>query len=101
MKRLPLLLCLLTFGCSTTTSSPEFAREIVSRHLGGDFGTVGPFTKQRKRELEVLAAADQKTALGLLEEGALGFLIYEPNQPKARRVSLVLKDRVVGDYRVP
>ncbi len=101
MHRLVLLLSLLVFGCGSVTGGSELEREVVSRHLGGDFGTVGPFSRQRKQELDVLAPADRQQALAQLEHGAVGFLIYGPGSEKPQRIVVVLKDQVVGDYRVP
>lgn len=100
MKRFVFLFALSLAGC-TTPAAPELSREVVLRHLGGDFGTVGPFTKQRKKELDVLAPADKQAATALLEQGAFGFLIYAQGGARPQRVILVAKDKVVGDYAVP
>src|SRR4051794_11738267 len=92
---------LLLAGCGSTGGRPEKTREVVLQYLGGDFGTVGPFGRERKKELDVLAPADRTAALALLDQGALGYTIYQSNAPTAQRMILVAKDKVVGDYRIP
>lgn len=97
MKRSLFLLLALAGGCATSPTVTETTREVVLKYIGGDFGTAGPFSKHGKKELNVLSPKDRDEAAALLDRGAEGFLIFQPKM--ATRVVLVMKGRVVGDFR--
>jgi len=109
----PLVLTvLLLCGCANESAGPEAAREVVSNHVGEGFGTVGPFTRKDKKELEALSPQDRSAAVALLDRGAVGFLICskENGAPspaagealadliKVDRIILVKNNRIVGDF---
>lgn len=99
--RIALVFSLALFGCAAPPAGTEILREVVLHHVGGDFGTVGPFYKDRKKELDVLVPQDRARAAALLDQGAAGFLIYQPGNAGAARIVLVEKDHVVGDFSAP
>src|SRR5258707_12129181 len=99
MKAATILLILLLCGCAATPADSEASREIVLQYLRADVGTEGPFSNQKKKELEVLSPEDKHRAIELLGGGAVGFLIFEPGIASATRVEFVSKSRVVGDFR--
>jgi hypothetical protein len=81
MRRALLLLsCLLTFaGCASSPEAPEAARQVVLKHVGEGVGTVGPFNRKDKKELASLSPADRAAANALLDRGALGFIVFGPD----------------------
>ena len=97
MKRILLGLLLCSAGCATGPRDVEGAREVVLQYLGGNFGTAGPFSRDGKKELDVLAPADRTQAAALLDQGAVAFLAYQAGA--TTRVVLVAKGRIVGDFR--
>jgi hypothetical protein len=104
MKSIPtLLVCSIVFslaaGCATSTGTSEERREVVLKYVGHDVGTSGPFSKKGIRELDVLDDNERKQATALLQGGAQGFLIMEPNPALPNRIILISGDRVVGDFR--
>ena len=94
----PVLLVLLGSGCATGPEGSEATREIVLQYIGHDVGTVGPFSKQAKHELAALSKNDRNQALALMDHGAAGFLIIEPNPAVPNRMILISKGRIVGDF---
>ena len=86
-------------GCAMSPTASESTREIVLEYIGGNVGTAGPFSKQGKKELDVLSAKDKSEASALIDRGAVGYLIYEPAAKGTTRIILVLKGKVVADYR--
>ena len=97
------LFAVLVAGCGTTPMGSEAAREIVLQYLGGDVGTVGPITRNAKNELGGLSEADRRKAEGLIDQGAVLFLVYDRNSPAsqsggASRLILVRSGSVVGDF---
>lgn len=94
----PLCLLLIGGGCGTSPGGVEATREIVLQYVGRDVGTVGPFSKQAKRELGALSKPDREKALALMDGGAAGFLIIERDPALANRMVLVAKGKVVGDF---
>ena len=99
MKAGSIFLCFLLCGCAATPADSEATREIVLQYLRTDVGTEGPFSNQKKKELEVLSPEDRQRAIELLSHGALGFLIFEPGNASATRIVFVSKGRIVGDFR--
>ena len=108
-----LLLSLLVLcGCANPANSPEVARQVVLQHVGGTVGTVGPFTRKDKKELESLSPQDRSTSITLLDRGALGFLICSPDDGttprnangvladliKVDRIIFVQNGQIVGDF---
>ena len=103
-----LLLC----SCTSTPGGPEAAREVVLKRIGDGVGTVGPFTRKDKKELESLSPQDRTTAAALLDHGALGFLICSPDNGtaapastgaladmvKVDRIIFVQNAQIVGDF---
>ena len=99
-------------GCANPANRPEIARQVVLQHVGGTVGTIGPFNRKDKKELESLSPQDRTTAIALLDRGALGFLICSPDDGTAQRnASGVLADlikvariifvqdgKIVGDF---
>ena len=108
MKNYALVVLVLAAGCATPPTTAETEREIVLQHVAADVGTAGPFSKQSKRELDILSDKDRIEASGLLDRGAVFFLVFAkadaslsgPNVPKTR-VVVVQHGRVVGDFRAP
>lgn len=92
-----LLLC----SCASAPGDPEAARGVVLKHIANGVGTVGPFTRKDKKELESLSPQDRTTAAALLDRGALGFLICSPDNGTAARASngaladMVKVDRII------
>ncbi len=114
MRSLPILLvCLLPLcGCASAPDAPEAAREVVLKHVGDGVGTVGPFNRKDKRELASLSATDRAAANALLDRGALGFIVFGPDDgtktPAAgaaladmvsvARILFVQRGEIVGDF---
>jgi hypothetical protein len=100
-------------GCNSGPANGEADREVVLKYVGGNFGTLGPFSKKTKKELQALSSKDQAAAGELLDRGAVGFVIFGPDDgSKAHtksgtdadlvnvdRIILVQKGQVVGDFR--
>jgi hypothetical protein len=85
-------------GCANPPGGPEIARQVVLQHVGGAVGTIGPFNRKDKKELESLSPQDRSTALALLDRGALGFLICSPETGAApRNANGVLADLIKVD----
>lgn len=111
MRSYCLAVLILVAGCATAPTTSETEREIVLKYVAIDVGTVGPFTKKGKQELNILSEKDRAAAAALLEQGAIGFVVYpkaassSPTNPADRRpgarVILLQHDRVVGDFPVP
>ena len=99
-------------GCANPANRPEVARQVVLQHVGGTVGTIGPFNRKDKRELESLSPQDRNTAIALLDGGALGFLICSPDDGttprnangvladliKVDRIIFVQDGQIVGDF---
>lgn len=99
-------------GCATEPGGPEAARAVVLKRIGDGVGTVGPFNRKDKKELESLSPQDQKAAAALLDQGAVGFLICLPDDGttprvtngsladlvKVARIMFVLRGEIVGDF---
>jgi len=115
MRSLPTIVLLLISlcGCANQPEGPEVAREVVLKHIGDKVGTVGPFNRKDKKELQSLSPQDRSAAIGLLDQGALGFLICSPegNDPaptatggaladliKVDRIIFVRGGQIVGDF---
>jgi hypothetical protein len=97
--RLASLLLVLLGGCVTSRVDSETTREVVLNHVGGSYGTAGPFSNQAKKEFVVLSPKDQQEASALIDRGAVAFLVFEAGNSTAVRIVLVHKGRVVGDFR--
>lgn len=95
------LLVLLAGGCAAAPTTSEERREVVLEYVGHEVGTVGPFSKKGQRELDGLSEKDRKEVVGLIERGAVGFLIIEPDASRPNRVIVVSGKRIVGDFPVP
>ena len=102
MTRFLTIVLILLAGCTTSPGNSEANREVVLKYLDADVGTAGPFSKQGKRELDVLSEKDRATALGLLERGAVGFVVFAPAHSaeagSVARIVLVLSGKVIGDF---
>jgi hypothetical protein len=99
-------------GCANPANAPEAARQVVLQHVGGTVGTVGPFTRKDRKELESLSPQDRNAANALLDRGALGFLICSPENAstphadsgaladliKVDRIIFVHNGQIVGDF---
>ena len=97
-RALAALLLLFCASCATQPGGVETTREIVLKYVAHDVGTVGPFAKHATREPALLAAEHKAQVLALLDRGAVGFLIIEPNPATPNHVVMVLKDKIVGDF---
>jgi hypothetical protein len=108
-----LLLCLLPlFGCASASDAPEAAREVVLKRVGEGVGTVGPFNRKDKRELAALSPTDRAAANALLDHGALGFIVFGPDDGSkspasgaaladlvnVARILFVRRGEIVGDF---
>ncbi len=97
----------LLSGCGTTALDSESTREVVQQYLGVDsaVGTAGPFGKGGKKELDVLSAPDRQKAEGMIDRGAVLFLVYAANTATAdsaapvSQVILVQSGKVVAAFR--
>src|SRR4051812_26273234 len=105
---------LLLSGCaSVPDGGPEAAREVVLKNVGEGVGTVGPFNRKDKKELESLSPQDRSAAVALLDRGALGVLVFGPNKEAKRaattsgaladlvvvdRILFVQRGQIVGDF---
>ncbi len=114
MRSFPFIVLFLSLlcSCSTTPGGPEVAREVVLQHIGPGVGTAGPFNRKDKKELGSLSPQDRSTAITLLDRGALGFLVFGPDngtQPaatgaaladmvKVDRILFVQGGKIVGDF---
>jgi len=112
----PILIIVLSLlvlcGCANPANAPETARQVVLQHVGGTVGTVGPFTRKDRKELESLSPQDRNSANALLDRGALGFLICSPETGatshaesgaladliKVDRIIFVHDGMIVGDF---
>ena len=79
----------------------EERRQLVLEYVGHEVGTVGPFAKNGLRELDVLSEKDRREAAALIEHGAIGFLVIEPNAGVPNRIVVVSGKRIVGDFPAP
>jgi len=95
------LLTLLLGACAAAPTTSEERREVVLEYVGHEVGTVGPFSKKGQRELDGLSEKDRKEVLALIEHGAVGFLIIEPNASLPNRVIVVSGKRIIGDFPSP
>lgn len=107
-----ILSAFLVAGCTSTPGGPEAAREVVLQHVGAGVGTLGPFNRKDKKELGALSPQDRNAAIALLDRGALGFLVFGPDDgsktPAAGaaladlvnvdRILFVEKGLIVGDF---
>jgi len=105
-------LSLLLGSCSTTPGGAEGAREVVLKHVGDGVGTLGPFNRKDKKELASLSPQDRAAANALLDHGAVGFLVFGPDDgtksPAAGaaladmvnvdRILFVQHNQIVGDF---
>ena len=85
---------------------------MVLQHVGPGVGTLGPFNRKDKKELGALSPQDRNAAIALLERGALGFLVFGPDDgsktPTAGaaladfvnvdRIVFVQHGQIVGDF---
>jgi hypothetical protein len=102
MRFLFLALLVLLFGaCASAPTTGEERREVVLEYVGHEVGTVGPFSKKGQRELDGLSEKDRNEVLGMIEHGAVGFLIIEPNVSLPNRVIVVSGKRIIGDFPSP
>ena len=82
------------------------------KHVGDGVGTVGPFNRKDKKELDSLSPPDRSAANALLDHGAVGFLIFRADDgtksPPAGaaladmvnvdRILFVQHGQIVGDF---
>ncbi|PTX94563.1 hypothetical protein [Opitutus sp. ER46] len=100
-----LVLLPLLSACGTSSMGSEAMRGVVLQYLGSDVGTVGPFYKGGKKELDVLAVAERSRAESLIDGGAALFLVYSSTLATrtrgatgADRIILVQHGKIVGDF---
>jgi hypothetical protein len=103
---------LMWSGCANPPGGPEAARQVVLQHIGNGVGTVGPFNRRDKAELASLSPQDRSTAVALLDRGAVGFLVFGPDNGTAvhaangkladlitvDRILFVQNGQIVGDF---
>src|SRR5438105_4394576 len=102
MRALFLAVTVLLFAaCASAPATGEERRQLVLEYVGHEVGTVGPFAKNALRELDVLSEKDRREAAALIEHGAVGFLVIEPNPSLPNRIVVVSGKRIIGDFPAP